>query len=385
MPTPYGSRLNGINGLNYLSRGGIQATPGHLPTEPMSLGSPPTSPNAMHVHGAAMGTQYLPGFLMGDAIPSIQNPTFSPNGNYPNSRPLQLPSAPVSPPLGTPKQNQDRLYRRINSPPTQSLWSMNQSNVVSRSNPVSDAWDANSPVVGVQHSNPLNRSLNIGCHLHSPLVTPKTPMQTASGIRPLAGVMSPNTCGALGTENLISMLNTPKRYPASRASYILSQFAQFGTIEKHVITNDGNWMHIKYQNKLQARCALSRNGRVFGDNIMVGVMPCSDEDVLNGRFIGLQVSDFAADRENSATQFQSPVATSRSRAAGTPLRELTDTPRTGLRNQKLLSQSFASPERPVGTGPGTCGVGRHSSMRSLTGDGRPNYLSRTASVSFSVF
>lgn len=43
------------------------------------------------------------------------------------------------------------------------------------------------------------------------------------------------------------------------------------------ITNDGNWMHIKYQNKLQARCALSRNGRVFGDNIMVGVMPCSDE------------------------------------------------------------------------------------------------------------
>lgn len=106
MPTPYGSRLNGINGLNYLSRGGIQATPGHLPTEPMSLGSPPTSPNAMHVHGAAMGTQYLPGFLMGDAIPSIQNPTFSPNGNYPNSRPLQLPSAPVSPPLGTPKQNQ---------------------------------------------------------------------------------------------------------------------------------------------------------------------------------------------------------------------------------------------------------------------------------------
>lgn len=107
--------------------------------------------------------------------------------------------------------SQDRLYRRINSPPTQSLWSMNQSNVVSRSNPVSDAWDANSPVVGVQHSNPLNRSLNIGCHLHSPLVTPKTPMQTASGIRPLAGVMSPNTCGALGTENLISMLNTPKR------------------------------------------------------------------------------------------------------------------------------------------------------------------------------
>ncbi|THD21806.1 Nuclear pore complex protein Nup53 [Fasciola hepatica] len=394
MPAPYGSRFNTIN---HIPIAGTQAIPGHLPTEPMSLGSPTTSPNAIHSHSALTGTQYLPSFLMGDGTSVIQSPAFSPNSAHQSVRSLQLPSVPVSPPsLGTPKHNQDRLYRRANSPPTQSLWSMNQSNAISRTNPISDAWDANGSGVGVQYNTLLNRSMNAGSRFQSPLATPKTPMQTASEIRPLTGVISPDACGTLGTEHLINVLNTPKSnadhstencwvtvfgYPASRASYILTQFSQFGTIEKHVITNDGNWMHIKYQNKLQARCALNRNGRVFGDNIMVGVTLCSDDDVLNDRFTGLQVNDFSADRENSMIQFQSPATGNRPRVVGTPLRELADTPRIGLRNQKLLSQSFASPpERPIGGGPGTCGVSRHSSMRSLTGDGRPAYLSRTSSV-----
>ncbi|VDO85637.1 unnamed protein product, partial [Schistosoma curassoni] len=65
-------------------------------------------------------------------------------------------------------------------------------------------------------------------------------------------------------------------FPPSRAAFILNQFAQLGTIEKHVITNSGNWMHIKYQNKMQAHCALNKNGKVFGDNTMVGVSVCND-------------------------------------------------------------------------------------------------------------
>lgn len=56
--------------------------------------------------------------------------------------------------------------------------------------------------------------------------------------------------------------------------------------------SNGNWMHILYQSKLQAKKvnywmifkwllfifqALSKNGKIFGNDIMVGVQPCIDK------------------------------------------------------------------------------------------------------------
>ncbi|KAM6413395.1 LOW QUALITY PROTEIN: nucleoporin NUP35-like [Rhynochetos jubatus] len=64
-------------------------------------------------------------------------------------------------------------------------------------------------------------------------------------------------------------------FPQASASYIL-QFAQYGNILKHVMSHTGNWMHI-YQSKLQARKALNKDGKIFGDFIMVGVKPCIEE------------------------------------------------------------------------------------------------------------
>ncbi|XP_014815095.1 PREDICTED: nucleoporin NUP53-like, partial [Calidris pugnax] len=64
------------------------------------------------------------------------------------------------------------------------------------------------------------------------------------------------------------------------ASYILHQFAQYGKILKHVMSNIGNWMHICYQTKLQARKALSKDGRIYGDCIRIGVRPCTDTSVM---------------------------------------------------------------------------------------------------------
>lgn len=43
------------------------------------------------------------------------------------------------------------------------------------------------------------------------------------------------------------------------------------------MSNTGNWMHIRYQSKLQARKALSKDGRIFGEFIMIGVKPCIDK------------------------------------------------------------------------------------------------------------
>uniref|UniRef100_UPI003AAD8A85 nucleoporin NUP35 n=1 Tax=Centroberyx gerrardi TaxID=166262 RepID=UPI003AAD8A85 len=48
------------------------------------------------------------------------------------------------------------------------------------------------------------------------------------------------------------------------------------------MASPGNWMHLQYQSRLQARKALSKDGKVFGDWIMVGVKPCIDKSVMEG-------------------------------------------------------------------------------------------------------
>ncbi|XP_062504483.1 nucleoporin NUP35-like [Corticium candelabrum] len=69
-------------------------------------------------------------------------------------------------------------------------------------------------------------------------------------------------------------------YPPSSATYILQQFSQLGNILKHVVATNGNWMHLRYQSRLQAVKALSKNGKVFAGGIMVGVQPCIDKGVI---------------------------------------------------------------------------------------------------------
>ena len=66
-------------------------------------------------------------------------------------------------------------------------------------------------------------------------------------------------------------------FPPSAASFILSQFAHYGNILEKRMPAKGNWMHIRYQTKLECRKALSNNGKVFGGTIMIGVMPCKDQ------------------------------------------------------------------------------------------------------------
>ncbi|VDK30609.1 unnamed protein product, partial [Dibothriocephalus latus] len=61
---------------------------------------------------------------------------------------------------------------------------------------------------------------------------------------------------------------------------VCSTTATTTTAINHLITNNGNWMHLKYQNKIQAKCALNKNGRIFLGNIMIGVRRCTDMEVM---------------------------------------------------------------------------------------------------------
>lgn len=107
-------------------------------------------------------------------------------------------------------------------------------------------------------------------------------------------------------------------FPPASASYILLQFAQYGNILKHCMASPGNWMHLQYQSKLQARKALSKDGKVFGDAIMVGVKPCIDKSVME------------------STDVSTPLSSSFSSSA------LPSTPRSAIRPLSAAQRSSAS-------------------------------------------
>ena len=64
-------------------------------------------------------------------------------------------------------------------------------------------------------------------------------------------------------------------FPTAAESFILRQFRQYGIILQYVSQpTQSNWIHIQYKTKLQARKALSKNGKIIQGQIMIGVVPC---------------------------------------------------------------------------------------------------------------
>nr|AAH54165.1 MGC64281 protein [Xenopus laevis] len=229
--------------------------------EPMALGSP-TSPKP------SAGAQFLPGFLLGD-IPTPVTPQPRPSLGIMEVRsPLHSGGSPPQPVLPTHKD-------KSGAPPVRSIYD-----------------DVASPGLG---STPRNtRKMASFSVLH-------TPLSGAIPSSPASNVFSPATIGqsrkttlspaqmdpfytqgdALTSDDqLDDTWVTVFGFPQASASYILLQFAQYGNIIKHVMSNNGNWMHIQYQSKLQARKALSKDGRIFGESIMIGVKPCIDKSVM---------------------------------------------------------------------------------------------------------
>ena len=53
-------------------------------------------------------------------------------------------------------------------------------------------------------------------------------------------------------------------FTSSATAFILKQFRQYGVILQTVMNQEGgNWIHIQYKTKIQARKALSKNGKVI--------------------------------------------------------------------------------------------------------------------------
>ncbi|CAN9498537.1 unnamed protein product [Ophioblennius macclurei] len=218
-------------------------------SEPMTLGSP-TSPKP------ASGAQFLPGFLMGDppAPASPQPRPFSLSSPVVDSTtPLRGGGSGLQPVVPTPKD-------KSGAPPVRSI-----------------------------HDDLVTVATPLNTHRQSFPVM-QSPLSARQASTPGTGVcMSPAQVDpfysqgeALSSDDQLDQTwVTVFGFPPASASYILLQFAQYGNILKHKMASPGNWMHLQYQSRLQARKALSKDGKVFGDSIMVGVKPCIHKGVMD--------------------------------------------------------------------------------------------------------
>lgn len=218
----------------------------------MTLGSP-TSPKP------TSGAQFLPGFLMGD-LPAPASP---------QPRPFTL-TSPLAESMSSSRGGGGSVPQPVvptpkdksGAPPVRSIYD--------------DLVTTGTPLSAHRQSFPVMQS-PISARQAS---TPGTGMQQ--------GCLSPAQVDpfysqgeSLSSEDQLDQTwVTVFGFPPASASYILLQFAQYGNILKHTMASPGNWMHLQYQSRLQARKALSKDGKVFGDSIMVGVKPCIDKSVM---------------------------------------------------------------------------------------------------------
>ncbi|XP_075465001.1 nucleoporin NUP35 isoform X2 [Ascaphus truei] len=259
----------------------------------MTLGSP-TSPKP--------GAQFLPGFLMGD-IPTPVTPQQRPSGVMEMRSPLLA--------GGSPQTIVPSHKDKSGAPPVRSIYD-----------------DISSPGLG---STPLNARKPVGFSVMQTPLSGSLPSSPATGSSVFSqaaigqsrkATLSPAQLDPFYTQGdaltsddqLDDTWVTVFGFPQASASYILLQFAQYGNIVKHVMSNSGNWMHIQYQSKLQARKALSKDGRIFGECIMIGVKSCIDKSVME--------SNDKTSASSVSSVFTPPVKT-----IGTP-RQAVSTPRT---------------------------------------------------------
>ncbi|XP_052802340.1 nucleoporin NUP35-like [Mya arenaria] len=256
---------------------------GHHGSEPMAMGTPtsPVSPGSGHT------SQYLPSYLLGDSMshsPVSSRLWSGGSGSPPRSshRPSSLTSQSSSH-HATPRLDTSiRGKEKAGAPPIRSLLQTTSPAQSGSASPFSTPSQYSSRNAGL--STPAPPTTGLSANLHETIY--HTPDQGGLGVSRV--FMSPAQIDPFYTQGeslttddfLDETWITVFGFPPPAASYVLQQFSQYGNILKHVISSEGNWMHIHYQSKIQAKKALSKNGKILGNNIMVGISHCIDKKVM---------------------------------------------------------------------------------------------------------
>lgn len=232
--------------------------------EPMHLGSPvsgQTSPSAI--------SPYLPGFLMGDLTPAVSpgqsmSPTKTPRHvHFAPNLISPIPSTPTGP------ESSERISQmlavnkgeRTGGPPTVSLFDTLQSTTVV--SPLS-----------------VHKGENTGGPPTRGLFDTLQSTTVASPLTQTCTTTSAHTTTLCNDEDDTHLWVTVFGFPVSAAPSILGHFSQIGSVVEHRYPGQGNWVNIRYHSKIDVKRALSYNGRIFGNNIMIGVIPSKDHNVL---------------------------------------------------------------------------------------------------------
>ncbi|NXH20598.1 NUP35 protein, partial [Bucco capensis] len=292
--------------------------------EPMSLGSP-TFPKT------AASAQFLPGFLIGD-LPAPMTPQPRASAGVTEMRsPLVAGGSPPQPVVPTHKDKGGAppvrgLYDELNSPGFGSLLTLRT--------PVSGLGVA-SFLAGVSSSvstMPLSPGQASSTFSPASIGQPRKTLSPAQ-LDPFYTQGDSLTSEDQFDDTWVTVFG----FPQTSASYILLQFSQYGSILKHVMSNSGNWMHIRYQSKLQARKALSKDGKIYGESIMIGVKPCIDKSVMGSCE---RSSAFSASSVfiSPAKSFSAPDQAANSSPARTPtMRRLATAYRASTSDYQVVS------------------------------------------------
>eukprot|EP00112_Aurelia_sp_Birch-Aquarium-sp1_P026942 Seg989.9 transcript_id=Seg989.9/GoldUCD/mRNA.D3Y31 product="Nucleoporin NUP35" protein_id=Seg989.9/GoldUCD/D3Y31 len=258
-----------------------------------SAGSAPMSmsPDLMHQHsvGGGGGSAYLPNYLLGGTASPSTTPQFgrslSSTGFQGTSPQVHFASPHVQ--SADKRSAQKRISPLIqhrdkssNAPPVEGLYDNTRCGIdeISKTN----VWGAtptratstnlgsrsfNTPGSAVPHETSMNTSV------FSPRqdVMPQSPAQ----LDPFYTQGETLTSNDILDETWVTIFG----FPPSLVGYILEQFSQYGTIERKEISNNVNWIYVQFQTKLQAKKALSKNGKILNGNIMIGVCQCIDKHV----------------------------------------------------------------------------------------------------------
>lgn len=288
--------------------------------EPMTLGSPVSSPKLN-----SSTQNYLPPYLFGETPTSPANTSLCYTPKAHNTSHVSYSSTPISH-----LQEKKNLFQ----PSLSSSLISSPNTGKSGGPPIQGLLYSTSPTKNfdVLQLNNTSRTQEIGVSERSNLTANVlTPSKTFSINN--TSLMSPAQIDPFYTqgealkagEQLDDSWVTIFGFPSASTSYILQQFSQYGNIVEHKVASAGNWMHVKYQSKLQAKKALSKNGKIFGGTIMIGIKPCVEMTLMDTckentfQESGTEVSNINFDGESSKpslknirplTQaFTSPLAT----------------------------------------------------------------------------
>lgn len=319
-------------------------------TEPMMMGSPgsPVSPMTGH-------SQYLPGYLLGDSTPHMPSPgsrLWTTTGTSPPksaSRPGTITSSSGLG-MGTspgPRNDLLRPKEKLGAPPVKGLLDDTASKILPQS-PYATAHQlshrgahtpgslTSTPAPGLSHSLMEPSGGTAPFDLSQSLIGGQKLPTSPSQLDPFYTQGEALSSDDVLDETWITVFG----FPPAAASYIIQQFSQYGNILKHVVASEGNWMHLHYQSKLQAKKALSKNGKVFGGSIMIGVLPCIDKSIMSDEKENYNISQMMASGTPGNLSLQNSMTASGS-TRNTPIRPLTAAYKAAKNENEVVRNNHA--------------------------------------------